>query len=422
MSSRLIIIVGVIMAAMALSPGGPRADTGNEESRAGLESLWAAISPDISLKQFQSTTLAAGELFLSTSAGNQESLIIAVTRTGSRMVRLPGQDTLHPPLARLLSLAVQRDADPDSLRLATAEVSELFLGGFQDLFGPTNHLILAADGLFNLIPTSMLLPPAKEMKFSRVPSVTVLADLRRDPSPQASSHKVKTLAVGSTPEIGSPKPLAADWGLQDLGDTYKGVTVIQPNGSGSLPELDLLGSFDLIHVAADAVGDDHNPGRSAILLHPTNPDLMIRASDLTGLQLKTSLVVLARCTSPTEQAVTDEGIMGLASAFLAAGVPTVVAALWPVDDEATAFFMSAFYEGLATGHDVAEALTLARKQCRHDSLFDQPCDWGAFVVVGDGRITVPLERKPDINPVPILAAILVSLIAVAARLIRFRKK
>ncbi len=386
------------------------------------EEAVAAKAPDITLQQFQTSTLMQNELFLDTYVGQNTSLVFAVTRNECRLLQLPGDVELKSYLTRLHHLVAQVNSNPDSLRLATSEMSELLFGQMSDLLESCNHLILAADGIFNLTPTSMLLAPDMEIEFSRVPSAAILIDIRQNRSSPEHLTKVRTLAVGSTPDMGSSNLPGAHREIQYLDNNYKGVTVIQPNGTGDLPELELLSSFDIIHVAAHSVGDDRNAWQSAILLHPTNPDLMIRASDLTDLQLNTSLVVLASCSSATGRILSGEGVQGLASAFLSTGVPTVVAALWPVDDDATEFFMTAFYEGLSSGYDASGALSMARTRCQNDPVFNLPFHWAAFVLVGDSHLHLPLELKPAINVGRIIAAILGSLVAVAVVLGRTRRK
>jgi hypothetical protein len=87
-------------------------------------------------------------------------------------------------------------------------------------------------------------------------------------------------------------------------------------------------------------------------------------------------------------------VLGLSSAFLNAGVPCVIASLWPVADAATVHLMDHFYRRLATGSTVAAALADAQAQVRLDPATGHPFWWAGFVVVGDGEVRVELERRP----------------------------
>ena len=73
-------------------------------------------------------------------------------------------------------------------------------------------------------------------------------------------------------------------------------------------------------------------------------------------------VVLAACDTAllARQRLSDDPF-GLPSAFLAAGAHGVIAALWPVDDAATALAMVDLHEHLAAGHHPPAALGRAQR-------------------------------------------------------------
>ena len=90
-----------------------------------------------------------------------------------------------------------------------------------------------------------------------------------------------------------------------------------------------------------------NPLSSCLLLHSdtaTERASKLTLSDLLVERLEGSkLVVLSACsTGVTEESLTDEYV-GLPAGFLYAGCETVVASLWPVDDECTTMLMREFY-------------------------------------------------------------------------------
>ena len=78
--------------------------------------------------------------------------------------------------------------------------------------------------------------------------------------------------------------------------------------------------------------------------------------------------MLAACNSGRGSVAAGEGVVGLARALMACGVPTVVVALWPVPDRQTGQLMRGLYERLATGEtvDVAAALREANPAAAHD--------------------------------------------------------
>jgi CHAT domain-containing protein len=80
----------------------------------------------------------------------------------------------------------------------------------------------------------------------------------------------------------------------------------------------------------------------------------------------------------------SEGATSLARAFLAAGVPTVIASLWDVGDRPTATLSDAFHRNLLAGDDPEEALRKAQLAMLHggDEAGRSPAAWGAFEVFG----------------------------------------
>jgi len=110
------------------------------------------------------------------------------------------------------------------------------------------------------------------------------------------------------------------------------------------------------------------------------------ALELMGLDLwGTQLVVLSACASGRGGAERSEGVSGMRRAFRVAGAETVVTSLWPVDDEATAALMEAFYRRLGEGHGRAAALREAELEVR--AQHPHPHFWAAFISVGlDGPL------------------------------------
>ena len=77
--------------------------------------------------------------------------------------------------------------------------------------------------------------------------------------------------------------------------------------------------------------------------------------------------------------------MGLPRAFLYAGVRSVVASLWKVDDDATVPLMKTFYSRLQKGDPPSRALREAQLGMLKNAQFSEPYYWAAFVIEGDYR-------------------------------------
>ena len=82
-----------------------------------------------------------------------------------------------------------------------------------------------------------------------------------------------------------------------------------------------------------------------------------------------SLVVIAACESGVSDynRLPNEGF-GLPRSFLKAGAKAVISTLWPVDDLATRILIERFYDELASGTDIAKALSHSQRYLRELSI------------------------------------------------------
>lgn len=108
------------------------------------------------------------------------------------------------------------------------------------------------------------------------------------------------------------------------------------------------------HFTGHGYYDSFRPQASAIALS----DGLLTVRDIGALNLSSyRLVCLAACETALtgKDGITTEYV-GLASAFLKAGVSNVVSTLWPVDEISSAWFMIYFYQELLAGDSPALAL------------------------------------------------------------------
>ncbi len=163
--------------------------------------------------------------------------------------------------------------------------------------------------------------------------------------------------------------------------------------------LDAMSTYEVLHFASHATIEEERPWRSRIHLGRTGSpqSATITAADIAGSRLDARLAVLSSCRSAGGRLLSGEGVQSLAGAFLVAGVPAVVATLWAVEDGSTRLFMRSFYDHLAEGAPVVEAVALAQLDFRRDPGLRAPHHWAGFVVIGDGSLQVALERRSPLG-------------------------
>ncbi|MGD8628344.1 MAG: CHAT domain-containing protein [bacterium] len=121
---------------------------------------------------------------------------------------------------------------------------------------------------------------------------------------------------------------------------------------------------------------------------PGAEDGILTAYEVTEMDLAgTELVVLSACETGLGEVTDGEGVYGLRRAFQIAGPRTVVSALWPVSDEATAEMMSVLYsrEGESLSRAIRRIQLEKIEQLRSEGEIDHPFTWGAFIALGDWR-------------------------------------
>ena len=155
--------------------------------------------------------------------------------------------------------------------------------------------------------------------------------------------------------------------------------------------------LDVVHLAVHGRADARRGGRSSLLFagdHLT----WVAFAELYPPDIGTSLIVLSGCSTAVGGPRNGVGLYGVAQAAAEAGVPTIIASLWPIDDTSAEIFMKAFYEELSrrrgTGRiDLRELMDHARTQLRQlEQIDDRP-------VRRDGRELIINRQDTESLPV-----------------------
>lgn len=153
-----------------------------------------------------------------------------------------------------------------------------------------------------------------------------------------------------------------------------------------------MSSAEIIHFAGHYVVDGSTPLLSKMVLasRENESDAENGDSDLAAFEIikqrldHTGLVILSACQTGLDKYYESEGAVGLARAFIAAGVPLVVASQWPVDSDATANLMISFHRYRKSGFGTFESLRKAQADMLRgpDEAYRSPYYWAAFLGVG----------------------------------------
>ena len=126
-------------------------------------------------------------------------------------------------------------------------------------------------------------------------------------------------------------------------------------------------------------------GASRTLRGETMPyklnDGLLYGAEIARLDMShCAMVVLGACNTALGE-VSQDGILGLQTAFKEAGAHTLLMTLWSVNDKATSEFMKRFYTYLFSGKTKHESLDLARADLMHSDDFKDPIYWVPFIML-----------------------------------------
>lgn len=156
----------------------------------------------------------------------------------------------------------------------------------------------------------------------------------------------------------------------------------------------VLGQYRYAHFATHGYFNQNHPDLSGLAFAMIDQkgqqiDGYLLTSDILNLNLKgTQLVVLSACQTSLGKKVRGEGMIGLTRAFMYAGSPRIIAALWSVSDTSTAELMKRFYQHLlskAKPLTPAQALRAAQLEMMTGkvSKWRDPFYWAAFQLQGE---------------------------------------
>jgi CHAT domain-containing protein len=139
----------------------------------------------------------------------------------------------------------------------------------------------------------------------------------------------------------------------------------------------------MIHFSGHAVTSEQLPEDTFLALSSNiggNARLDVRQVGAMKLD-RAPVVVLAACSTARGRVTAFEGTASVARAFLAAGARSVVATLWPLDDERAESFFVRLHLRMRRGESADDALRETQIESIHNS---EPASmWAAVQVTGN---------------------------------------
>lgn len=313
-----------------------------------------------------------------------ETYLWAIERGRARFVQVPAG-------RRQLDRLVREHAAGN--RVAAATLRHLLLEPIARELSAATRLVIVPDGplhqlSFASLPGATARYLVEEHTVLLSPNATIFGDSTIGPVTAKATAPV-ALVVGNPtfdraafPSLGNLLESANE--ATDVAAFYGRRRLLVGPSALRGPILTELPHADVFHFAGHSVANKFAPGESRLIV-TGSADQMITAAEISRLSLANlRLVVLSSCQSAVGPATRSEGPLGLAQAFLIAGVDTVMASLTLVNDRAARQLSVAFHLEFSRTGDAALSLQAAQRALirSQDPTLSAPTAWGAFVVIG----------------------------------------
>lgn len=215
------------------------------------------------------------------------------------------------------------------------------------------------------------------------PSIAVylrLADRRRK---RGMLQSPRLLAIGD-PERDRDASLAASLReVRAVVDLYSNAEVLTGAAATRTAFARGLRTADIVHFAGHGRAGASDAEATILLAEQADDPGYLFASELQALPMpRLSVAVLAACETGQGGRRDSEGAWSIARSFLIAGVPSVVATLWPIpDDDAPGFFLRV-HEHLLSGRSPAAAVRATQLEFMREKRKPGPSIWTAIQVIG----------------------------------------
>jgi len=365
----------------------------------------------LTLEQVQQA-LPAGVQLVQYVVGESHLMIWFVTRDRLATAKFDvGADDLRGKVTNYLDTLRARGS-LEKLNRQASDLYQMLIAPISKQLDQSRALCIVPDGVLQDLPFASLVSPESKRylieDFTLVinPSASVFARTQDISLRKQRSEAEPFLGFGN-PRFNQqsfqklqPLPLS-EQELERIQSFYPQRLILNRKQATESELVKQIGNYEIVHLATHALSNKQSSMLSTIVLADENGpasgeqnpgqaafDGSLQAHEIYRLKPeRTRLVVLSSCRSGLGDQSRNEALSGLAQAFLVAGVPTVIASLWDIDDESTASLMEKFHathrvKKLAFGQALRQAqisfLQTVSPRLRH------PYYWATFIVTGNG--------------------------------------
>ena len=203
---------------------------------------------------------------------------------------------------------------------------------FQNVFDEYENVTIVPHGSLHFIPFEALFDGNKFLVEKSIlrysPSASVYYELSLNAGSK-DNNKLLGLALGQL-ELGSHDKLPGTrMELSQLSQFYEDNTCIYENDISESYFKEHSDDFGVIHIATHGVMNRTKPGKSYILLAPSDKDDgQLTVNEIFNLDLSARVIALSACETGLGDLSEGDELIGLSRAFIYAGADAVIVSLW----------------------------------------------------------------------------------------------
>ncbi len=341
--------------------------------------------------------LSDDEQFIEYYQGEKYLYIFSTTKKASKLRRVPLSSIQNLVEEYYASISVQPNQSMTDLRSFTENAFTLANTILlPELKSNISKISIVTDGILNNIPFESLITNLDESNFL-IESVNVsyyyAAKQWNEKHNIQDDSEIELLCLAPEFHTSEESNLARDKNtLTNLPYAKEEMDFLKQNfkgkfiGSDHTSKSDLtsnIGAYDVIHLATHAGINPADPLLSQI--HFT--DGYLTNYDIQNLNVRPELVVLSACNTAAGEIKSGEGLISLSRGFFEAGVKSLQASLWEINDYSAYQLVKSMYTNLKFGKTKSESLRLAKLDYLKsaDKLRSHPYYWAGLIHIGDDQ-------------------------------------
>jgi filamentous hemagglutinin family protein len=282
--------------------------------------------------------------------------------------------------ANRLRKNLENNRNKDSYKRAAKELYQYIIQPLENHLDKAQikHLVIAADGVLQLIPFSVLLNKnqflAQKYGISIVPTIS-LAQAEKKSYTNAES---KAALFGMSKGLPKVKDELKD--IHSIFDSL--VCLDQDFNFKNIRSAINFSENAIIHIATHG-SFGNKPDDRYLQLHDSKLKLNMLENIIRQrfFQSPIDLLTLSACKTALGD---DQTALGFAGISIKAGARSVIATLWSIpDSDSTRILMKQFYSNLLKGYSKTKALQQAKCYIIDKTAYKHPKYWSQFILIGN---------------------------------------